>query len=291
MVLPPGGDAGPFNLYSNIDGYVVPFATNISAAALIAGYTALLVPDGTTTIKVQSIGVCTNFVNAQVNLIPPTTTTTSSSTSTSSSTTTTTTTEVPLEEFIINAIGVNQIYPTVASSSPTSYGFQIIASLPYYIDWGDGIESFPAGTSNIFHTYSSPYTGQIKILSTDLSSITEFKSETNPHNSQSLWTSTSELAKLDQLDDLRAWPENGLFITGNVLNLPSTLTRLVVYNNDLTGLTSDLPQFLTLMAIYGVNTISGDTSGFPNTLTITLDLQGNNTVSGDTSNLPSMLTT
>jgi hypothetical protein len=291
LVLPPGGDAGPFNLYSNIDGYVVPFATNISAAALIAGYTALLVPDGTTTIKVQSIGVCTNFVNAQVNLIPPTTTTTSSSTSTSSSTTTTTTTEVPLEEFIINAIGVNQIYPTVASSSPTSYGFQIIASLPYYIDWGDGIESFPAGTSNIFHTYSSPYTGQIKILSTDLSSITEFKSETNPHNSQSLWTSTSELAKLDQLDDLRAWPENGLFITGNVLNLPSTLTRLVVYNNDLTGLTSDLPQFLTLMAIYGVNTISGDTSGFPNTLTITLDLQGNNTVSGDTSNLPSMLTT
>jgi hypothetical protein len=223
-----------------------------------------------------------NFTGS-VNQVPdPTTTSTSSTTST-------TTTEAPLEEFIINAIGVNQIYPTVASLTP--YGFQITASLPYYIDWGDGIESFPAGTSDIFHTYSSPYTGQIKILSTDLSSITEFKSETNPHNSQSLWTSTSELQKLDQLDDLRAWPDNGLFITGNVLNLPSTLTRLVVYNNDLTGLTSDLPQFLTLMGIYGVNTISGDTSGFPNTLNSTLDLQGNNTVSGDTSDLPRMLTT
>jgi hypothetical protein len=45
------------------------------------------------------------------------------------------------------------------------------------------------------------------------------------------------------------------------------------------------------MAIYGTNTISGDTSGFPSTLTSVLDLQGNNTVSGDTSNLPSMLTT
>jgi len=176
-------------------------------------------------------------------------------------------------------------------SGSIPYGFRITASLPYYIDWGDGIESFPAGTSDIFHTYSSPYTGQIKILSTDLSSITQFKSETNPHNSQSLWTSTSELEKLDQLDDLRASPENGLFITGNVLNLPRTITNLVVYNNDLNGTTFDLPQFLTLMAIYGINTISGDTSGFPSTLTLTLDLQGNNTVSGDTSNLPSMLTT
>jgi hypothetical protein len=299
LSLPTGGDAGPFNLYSNTDGYVFPFATNISAATLLAGYTAINVPNGTTTIRVKSVGVCTNFINAQVNLIPPTTTTTSSSTSTStstttstsSSTTTTTTTEVPLEEFIINAIGVNAIFPTVFSGV-TPYGFQIIASLPYYIDWGDGnIESFPAGTTEIFHTYSSPYTGQIKILSTDLSSITQFNSETNPHNSQSLWTSTNELGKLDQLTNLRASPNNGLFITGNVLNLPRTITNLVVYNNDLSGTTFDLPRFLTTMGIYGTNTISGDVSGFPSTLTITLDLQGNNTVSGDTSNLPRMLTT
>lgn len=86
LVLPPGGDAGPFNLFSNTDGYVTPFATNVSAAALIAGYTALLVPDGTTIIKVQSVGVCTNFVNVPVNVLPTTTTTSSSSTSTTSST-------------------------------------------------------------------------------------------------------------------------------------------------------------------------------------------------------------
>jgi hypothetical protein len=75
LVLPPGGDAGPFNLYSNVDGYVAPFATNISASALIAGYTATNVPDGTTTIRVQSAGVCTNFVNVPVNVLPTTTTT------------------------------------------------------------------------------------------------------------------------------------------------------------------------------------------------------------------------
>lgn len=94
LVLPIGGDAGPFNLYSNTDGYVTPFATNISASALIAGYIAINVPEGTTTIRVQSVGVCTNFVNVQVNVLPTTTTTSSSSTTSTSTTagpTTTTT--------------------------------------------------------------------------------------------------------------------------------------------------------------------------------------------------------
>ena len=92
LVLPPGGDAGPFNLYSNTDGYITPFETNISAAALIAGYTALFVPDGTTTIRVKSVGICTNFIDVPVNVLPTTTTTSSSSTS---STTTTSTTAGP----------------------------------------------------------------------------------------------------------------------------------------------------------------------------------------------------
>ena len=94
LVLPTGGDAGPFNLYSNTDGYVAPFATNISASALIAGYIAINVPEGTTVIRVQSVGVCTNFVNVSVNVLPTTTTTSSSSTTSTSTTagpTTTTT--------------------------------------------------------------------------------------------------------------------------------------------------------------------------------------------------------
>jgi hypothetical protein len=100
LVLPIGGDAGPFNLYSNTDGYTIPFASNISAAALQAGYTALFVPDGTTTVRVQSDGVCTNFINVQVNVLPTTTTTSSTSTTTSTTTvdpgTTTTTTTGPV---------------------------------------------------------------------------------------------------------------------------------------------------------------------------------------------------
>lgn len=113
LVLPIGGDAGPFNLFSNTDGYIVPFATNVSAAALIAGYTSTVVPDGTTIIRVKSTGICTNYINIQINLIPTTTTTSSSSTSsttttstTAAPTTTTTTTEpIPTYCYSLTAIG------------------------------------------------------------------------------------------------------------------------------------------------------------------------------------------
>ena len=194
-------------------------------------------------------------------------------------------TQIPLEEFIINAVGVTQIYSTTQYS-----GFTIISSLTYQIDWGDGnIETFPPGTTKINHIYSSPYlpyTGQIKILSTDLTTITSFASQSNPHNSQSLWTSTSELQKLDGLISLVCNLTNGLFITGDVNDLPNTLNFLSTSNNNLSGNTSNIPPLLTVMNIQGSNTISGDTSGFTNTLTSSLSLYGNNTVSGNVSDLP-----
>ena len=80
-------DIGPFNLYSNLDGFSVPFETNISKATLIAGYLSTLVPDYTGIIKVKSTGVCKNSVD----IVISTTTTTSTSTSTTSTTTSTTT--------------------------------------------------------------------------------------------------------------------------------------------------------------------------------------------------------
>lgn len=90
-----GSDTGPFNLYSNVDGFVTPFETGVARSTLIAGYTTASVPDGTTTLRIQSTGVCTNYLDVSVVLTTTTTTTsstTSTTTSTSSSTTTTTTT-------------------------------------------------------------------------------------------------------------------------------------------------------------------------------------------------------
>lgn len=84
-----GTDTGPFNLYSDTDGYVSAFETGVSKAALVAGYSSSLVPNGTTIIRVKSTGVCTNYIDIPLST---TTTSTSSTTTTSSSTTTTTTT-------------------------------------------------------------------------------------------------------------------------------------------------------------------------------------------------------
>jgi hypothetical protein len=84
-----GADTGPFDLYSDIDGYSVPFETGVSKVSLVAGYTSTLIPNGATIVRVKSDNVlCTNYIDLY---LVPTTTTTTSSTSTSSTTTTTTT--------------------------------------------------------------------------------------------------------------------------------------------------------------------------------------------------------
>jgi hypothetical protein len=83
-----GSDTGPFNLYSNIDGFFTAFATSVSKLALVAGYTSTVVPNFTSIVQVRSTGVCTNFININVTGAP---TTTSTTTSTSSTTTTSTT--------------------------------------------------------------------------------------------------------------------------------------------------------------------------------------------------------
>lgn len=79
-----GADSGPFDLYSNLDGYLSAFESGVSKAALEAGYASSSVPDYTNIIRVKSNGVfCTNFINIPVG------------TTTSSTTTTTTTTAAP----------------------------------------------------------------------------------------------------------------------------------------------------------------------------------------------------
>ena len=78
-----GADTGPFDLYSDADGFLVPLAIGISKAALQAGYSLTGVPDGATIIRAQSQGICTNFIDMFISGTITTTTTTSSTTSTS----------------------------------------------------------------------------------------------------------------------------------------------------------------------------------------------------------------
>jgi hypothetical protein len=107
-----GTDTGPFNLYSNINGFISAFAVNITRAQLLTGYPTDAIPSLTTIIRIMSIGDCTNYIDVPlpnclligtgiITVPPPTTTTTTTTlpltttTSTSTSTSTTTTTVTP----------------------------------------------------------------------------------------------------------------------------------------------------------------------------------------------------
>ena len=94
-----GSDTGPFDLYSDVDGFVVPFENNVPKASLIAGYTSSLVPNGAVVIRVTSDSVCTNYIDLIIGATTTTTSTSTSTTTSTSSTTTTTTTAAPTYEY------------------------------------------------------------------------------------------------------------------------------------------------------------------------------------------------
>lgn len=73
-----GADTGPFNLYSNVDGYVSAFQTGVAKASLLAGFTSTVVPDGASIIRVKSTSaLCTNYIDLNISGVTTTTTTTS----------------------------------------------------------------------------------------------------------------------------------------------------------------------------------------------------------------------
>jgi|LauGreDrversion4_2_1035121.scaffolds.fasta_scaffold631020_1 hypothetical protein len=91
-----GADTGPFNIYSDSDGYTTPLATGVSKSALLSGYSLAGVPNDATIIRVTSTGTCTNSIDMLIaNTTTTTTTSTTSTTTTVPPTTTTTTTPTP----------------------------------------------------------------------------------------------------------------------------------------------------------------------------------------------------
>ena len=69
-----GTDSGPYDLYSDLDGYTSAFESSIDNAILLAGYATSLVPDYTNIIRVKSNNeLCTNYID--INITTTTTTT------------------------------------------------------------------------------------------------------------------------------------------------------------------------------------------------------------------------
>lgn len=92
-----GLNVGPFDLYSDIPSQWTLFESGVSRAALLAGYTTALAPDYTNSIRIQSTGECTNYID--VTVIPYTTTT-----STTLPSTTTTTTTLALTQYCYSGL-------------------------------------------------------------------------------------------------------------------------------------------------------------------------------------------
>jgi hypothetical protein len=84
-LLTAGADTGPFNLYTNANGFTTPIAYGVLKSTLAAGYTFPSVPLGTTLIRAKSLGACGNVYTVAISAgyLGPSTTSTTSTTSTS----------------------------------------------------------------------------------------------------------------------------------------------------------------------------------------------------------------
>jgi hypothetical protein len=125
-----GTDTGPFNLYSNVDGYVSAFETGVSKAALVAGYSSALVPNGTTIIRIKSTGTCVNYID--VNVVTTTTTTT---TGTPTTTTTTTSAPPPTTTTTTSLLG-DTFYIINSSTNSTITNITVSAASFYFLNVG-----------------------------------------------------------------------------------------------------------------------------------------------------------
>jgi hypothetical protein len=133
-----GVDTGPFDLFSNSNNYTVPFASTIARGVLENGYLSSVVPNDATIIRVQSLDVCTNYIDLTIN---------------TTTTTTSTTTAIPQQWYrIVNCntlVTLNSI-----AYSPGTYGLN--ARVTY--------QNYPYVVNQIYN--NNPGGSQVALIST-----------------------------------------------------------------------------------------------------------------------------
>lgn len=170
-----GADTGPFNLYTNVDGYLSPFEVNVSKLSLEAGFVSFLVPDAASIIRIQSMdALCGNYVD--VTLMVTTTTTTSTSSTSTTSTTSTTTTAPVLADFTVagttsEAIGGVPTYDI-------DYDSYHIENMVGSDTFGPISETSPSGSFNVLCTVTKTSNGG---LAEDVTQILWFKNAVLQH--------------------------------------------------------------------------------------------------------------
>jgi hypothetical protein len=200
--------------------------------------------------------------------------------------------ECIIEDFIMVAAGLT----TVTFSNFKS-------SQPFTIVWGDGNTTTYAAdpaTGIVTHTYSTPYTGNIIIRSSNLTSITEFEIAT-PGNivpsttgnattpsSFPLHINGSEITKLDGLIKL-VLTQNVLLNDTTTAQLPRTLENITVSWADVLGTIANLPDAIPVaktgqLILGNFTSVSGNLSTMPASYRV-ISVSGTNTISGNISSL------
>jgi len=203
---------------------------------------------------------------------------------------------------------------SMTASFVTNIALHIVNStVAFRVDWGDGTATDYAIGSHVHdisHTYTGSYSGPITFYSTNLTGIIGFyDADYSGGSSAPLWPafnclkggsltiSTTELAKLDGCVEIEILNSK---TTGDVNNLPKSLTRVVLWGNGrpgsavcdtiVNGNISNLPPLATVINIAGLNTLTGDIANLPTPPGITggykIYIDGYNTIWGDIQNLP-----
>lgn len=153
-----GTDTGPFNLYSNVDGYTTPLATGVSRSALLAGYSLAGVPDTAAVIRATSTGTCTNYLDMY---LTGGTTTTTSSTSTTSTTSTSTVECLIGDTSALSSCGGGESALFTVSAGHTA----LITPGGYYYS-GSGTRTYTsyimnAANTTVLYTFNYTQTGSV----------------------------------------------------------------------------------------------------------------------------------
>jgi len=180
-----GTDSGPFDLYTDLDGFAVPFEVGITRNALLAGHLTILVPNNTLIVRAKSEGICINYLD--IVLSYPTTTTT---TSVAPSTTTTTTTSIG--PVFVNPVSVT---PISGTSISLSWPAAIIGASPldYYEVYVNGVPT--AQTSDLFYTLigllpETIYTIIVRVVDTNTLFDDSLPTVTSTNKTQSITISS-----------------------------------------------------------------------------------------------------
>lgn len=179
---------------------------------------------------------------------------------------------------------------SLTGSLYTEFRVGTSSSTSIVVDWGDGsLVSYSGNLMTISHTYSSAFTGNIKITCSsgnDLINRIDNFSESNTANS--ITFTTAQIGAFTNLQYFICLTSN--LISGNLSSLSSTLIEIQFYgSNTVTGDIGLLPSNLLKIHLSGYNTTYGNIANLPTTL-LQYNNLGVNTTTGNIGLLPSSLT-